>query len=213
MAKVELLHHTPLGIAAHAIRTCWQSHERGDDCGPKDRELMLRVGNKFKHASTLEHVTYNFYVSDISRALLQELARHRIASLSVKSTRYTLKELKEIDTIHSMDEVEQFCVLTGDSDVDDAIAAALKNLQKLVKKGIPNDITKFALPDAYKTELTWSINMRSLQNFIRLRTDKAAMWEIRELATAVYMAVPDDHKFMLEEFVYDEGREADTQGH
>lgn len=46
--------------------------------------------------------------------------------------------------------------------------------------------------------------MRSLQNLIKLRTDKAAMWEIRELAYAVYNALPEDHKFMLEEFVYEE---------
>jgi hypothetical protein len=54
-----------------------------------------RVGNKYRHASILEHVTYNFSIEGISRACLQELARHRMASLSVKSTRYTLKELKD----------------------------------------------------------------------------------------------------------------------
>ena len=85
------LNYTPLNIYSHAIRTCWQSFEKGDNGGEKDVELIERVGNKFKHASTLEHLSYNFYIQGISRALLQELARHRVASLSVKSTRYTLK--------------------------------------------------------------------------------------------------------------------------
>jgi len=76
---VTLLHNTPLHIVVKAIRTCWQSHERSDSCGEKDRELILKVGNKMKHASTLEHLNYTFYIEDISRALLQELARHRIA--------------------------------------------------------------------------------------------------------------------------------------
>ena len=93
--QVTLLNHTPLNICSHAIRTCWQSFDKGDNGGEKDVELIDRVGNKFKHASTLEHLYYNFYIQGISRALLQELARHRIASLSVKSTRYTLKELKK----------------------------------------------------------------------------------------------------------------------
>jgi len=35
--------------------------------------------------------------------LLQELARHRIASLSVKSTRYTLKELKDCKPFDTTD--------------------------------------------------------------------------------------------------------------
>ena len=90
--KAELLQHTSLNVCARAIRTCWDSHDKSDNGGEKDCELIDRVGNKHKHASTLEHLSYTFYISGISRALLQELARHRMASLSVKSTRYTLKE-------------------------------------------------------------------------------------------------------------------------
>jgi thymidylate synthase (FAD) len=57
------------------------------------------------------------------------------------------------------------------------------------------------LPEAFKTSLVWSINMRSLQNFLKLRLSKAALWEIRELAKEVYNALPDDHKFMYKEVV------------
>ena len=93
--EVELLQHSNLKICAHAIRTCWQSFDKSDEGGEKDKELIDRVGNKLKHASTLEHLTYTFYIGGVSRALLQELSRHRMASPSVKSTRYTLKELKD----------------------------------------------------------------------------------------------------------------------
>lgn len=113
---ITLLHHTPLAIASKAIRTCWDSGDKSDTpvidqpvysselnfvphnypiCGPNDRALIDRVGNKFKHASTLEHLSYNFYIEGVSRALLQELARHRHQNLSVESTRYTMsKSLK-----------------------------------------------------------------------------------------------------------------------
>ncbi len=104
--KVTLLQNTSLTICASAIRTCWQSFDKSDNGGEKDRELIDRVGNKFKHASPLEHLVYTFYIQGISRALLQELSRHRIASLSVKSTRYTLKELKNEESFTIKDNLE-----------------------------------------------------------------------------------------------------------
>lgn len=192
--QVTLLHNTPLTICSNAIRTCWQSFDKSDGGGDKDKDLIDRVGNKFKHSSTLEHLTYNFYIEGISRALLQELARHRMASLSVKSTRYTLKELKECDSI----EYEKFLVLTGNESVDSASKKALQNLQMILKEGVSNDVAKYCLPESYKTELTWSCNARSLQNFLSLRSDKAALWEIRELAYAVYKALPSDHKYLFQ---------------
>jgi len=210
MSKITLLHHTPLWVCAHAVRTCWESHDRGDKGGPKDRALIEKVGNKLKHSSTLEHLTYNFFLEDFSRALLQELARHRIASLSVKSTRYTLKELRdepEVDPYNS-EHVGKFCVLTDIMDVNFAIGQALLNLQSLIKAGVPNDLAKFAIPDAYKTKATWSINARSLQNFLKLRTAPSAMWEIRLLARAVFKALPEDHKYLFEESVYEDKTES-----
>ena len=107
--KIELLHSTPLWVCAKAIRKCWASEDKSDTvthydvvaeifdtvCGEKDKALIDRVGNQNRHSSTLEHLVYTFDITGISRACLQELARHRMASYSVKSTRYTLKELKD----------------------------------------------------------------------------------------------------------------------
>lgn len=195
--EVQLLNYTPLWVTANAIRTCWQSFDRSDTvdgvCGEADKALIDRVGNRLKHASTLEHISYNFYISGISRACLQELARHRMASLSVKSTRYTLKELKENDEI----EYEKFLVFTGNGLVDEASKIALNNLQKILKSNIGNDLAKYCLPESYKTELTWTINMRSLQNFLHLRTSNSALWEIRDLANAVFKQIPDEHKYLF----------------
>ncbi len=197
--KVTLLHNTPLEVCAHAIRTCWQSFEMGDDGGEKDRALIDRVGNKYRHASTLEHLVYTFYIQGVSRALLQELARHRMASLSVKSTRYTLKELKEGEPFDEEDfeRASHFIVLTHHEGVDRASIRALNNLQALLKSGVSNDFAKFALPECYKTELTWTLNARSLQNFISLRSSKSALWEIRKLAYTVFDKLPEDHKYLF----------------
>ena len=197
---VELLQHSSLEVCAHAIRTCWQSFDKSDEGGEKDKDLINRVGNKFKHASTLEHLTYTFYISGVSRALLQELARHRMASPSVKSTRYTLKELKESGTI----DYKKFLVFTGIESVDKASCQALDNLQQILLDGVSNDRAKYCLPESYKTELTWTINARSLQNFISLRSTKAALWEIRELAIALYKILPNDHQYLFKYCVNDE---------
>ena len=207
--QVTLLNYTPLNICSHAIRTCWQSFEKGDDGGEKDVELIERVGNKFKHASTLEHLSYNFYIQGISRALLQELARHRVASLSVKSTRYTLKELKKETKFElgDFDRAARFIVLTGDETVDNASIKALENLREILANTTKSlDIVKYCLPECYKTELTWSVNARSLQNFLSLRSSKSALWEIRNLSLNLYESLPQEHKFIFESCVNQEAQ-------
>jgi len=199
--KITLMHHTPLEVCSHAIRTCWQSFDKSDNGGEKDKALIDRVGNKYKHASTLEHLVYTFYIQGVSRALLQELARHRIASLSVKSTRYTLKELKNREPFKEDDfkDAKKFIVLTGNVMVDNASIKALNNLQAILKEGVSNDIAKFCLPESYKTELTWTINARSLQNFIELRSNKSALWEIRDMANAIYNNLPEEHQYLFKD--------------
>ena len=221
--NVDLMQHSSLEVCAHAIRTCWQSHEKSDNGGEKDKELINRVGNKFKHASTLEHLTYTFYIAGISRALLQELARHRMASLSVKSTRYTLKELKNEDSftkgvsmlelkekytnpdeVYSdkhMQRASKYLVFTGVLSIDFSSVVALENLRLVLIDGEANDKAKYCLPESYKTELTWTINARSLQNFIALRSAKSALWEIRDLANRLFNALPTEHKYLFEEYL------------
>jgi thymidylate synthase (FAD) len=216
---VQLLQHGNLDVCAHAIRTCWQSFDKSDEGGEKDKELINRVGNKFKHSSTLEHLTYTFYMSGISRALLQELSRHRIASPSVKSTRYTLKELKDEESFTDgmsmlelkekytnpdevygdkhMKRASKYLVWTNNLGVDFSSVCALENLRIMLDDGVSNDIAKFCLPESYKTELTWTINARSLQNFISLRSSKSALWEIRDLAVAIFNALPEDHQYLF----------------
>lgn len=225
--NVTLMQHSSLEVCAHAIRTCWQSFDKSDDGGEKDKELIDRVGNKFKHASTLEHLTYTFYIGGISRALLQELARHRMASPSVKSTRYTLKELKSEETFTdgmSMVEIKEkytnpdevyadkhmirankYLVWTGILGVDFASVVALENLRLVLLDGVANDKAKFCLPESYKTELTWTINARSLQNFIALRSAKSALWEIRDLANMLFESLPKEHKYLFENYVTEDG--------
>jgi len=56
-------------------------------------ETFLKRAIKAGHESVLEHITLTYEVNNLSRACLQELARHRHISLSVESTRHTLKKI------------------------------------------------------------------------------------------------------------------------
>lgn len=218
--QVTLLAHLPLHLAAHACRMSQDNHDKsdtiGNDCGPKDSALIERVGNKFKHASILEQLVYTFDIDGVSRALLQELARHRTARLTVKSSRYTLKELKSEDRFTEYTDMNsqeyfndgynrasKYLVMTDDDRVNRMSILALDNLRDLLLEGISNDKAKYALPESYKTRLQWQIDGRNLQNFLQLRTSKDALWEIRLLAAAIYQSLPSDHKFLFTDCMKD----------
>ena len=206
--KVTLLHATPLEVTDRAIGKCWDKPSKD---GEINRDRIYRVGCKNKHGSTLEHVSFTFDIDGVSRALLQELARHRIASPSVKSTRYTLGELKDAYTFYDQDldnvlftEAKHFLVMTGDIEIDEMSIIALANLQYLLREGKSNDKVKYCLPEAFKTSLVWTINLRSLQNFLNLRSSKSALWEIRNLAKAIFEEIPEEYKYLLEDFIHGE---------
>lgn len=198
--KVKLLNHTPLEVVDIAICKCYGNtpHEDLD----KIKARINRVANVSKHSSTIEHLNYSFDIDGISRALLQELARHRIASYTVKSSRYTLQELKDEDkfTFSKDDAIRasRYVVFTKDNNINVAITFALEHLRVALRLGIPNDIAKYCMPEAYKTSLVMTINARSLQNFLALRSSKHALKEIQDLAKAMYEVLPEEHKFLFE---------------
>ena len=97
----------------------------------------------------------------------------------------------------------KYIYLTGDNSIDDIAIAQLELLRGKVAEGISNDKLKPLIPECYKTSLVSTMNMRALQNFLYLRTDKAALWEIQELAHKMFEVLPSEHKFMLEDFVKD----------
>lgn len=205
------MQYTPLTVADIAICKCYDNKPHEDEA--KMQKRILNVANVHKHSSTIEHLVYSFDIDGISRAVLQELARHRIASYTVKSTRYTLKELRDEEEIvvpyydSSVDaEAKEICkkylVLTGNEEVDLSNMKALSHLQFLLcETKITNDIAKYMLPEAYKTSLVMTVNARTLQNFLSLRTDSHALWEIQDLAREMYQVLPENHKFIFKEYV------------
>ena len=211
--NIKLLHNSPLWLASHAIRMSHDNHDKSDSSveirtydleeglttyedtvvviGEKDKELIERVGNKFKHKSVLEQLVYWFEIDGISRACLQELARHRTARLTVKSTRYTLHKIKDTDNL-----MDYLVPVTEEIDLCNIVS-----LKALLESSSSNDKAKYMLPEAFKTKLQWQIDGRNLQCFLELRTSKDALWEIRELAKNIFNSLPEDHKYLYKEYV------------
>ena len=180
--KVKLLNKPDMSIIIEATRTCYDSMSKSDNLGEKDLALLEKIIDS-KHESVLEHMVFTFKITDISRTCLQELARHRIASYSVKSTRYTLKELRDTPD----NELEKFLIEDIESIVKSSAIDSLKKIKMMLNMSNPDmDKIKYALPECYKTELVWTINLRSLRNFLKLRLSLKAHQEIRKLATIVY---------------------------
>ena len=103
--KVSLLQEAGLGVAEIAARTCYDSFENSENACIKeamehldtqaineieDSELLSNLAWVHHHHSIIEHATLSFLVQSTSRGVLQEHARHRIQSISVRSTRYTM---------------------------------------------------------------------------------------------------------------------------
>lgn len=75
--------------SAYAMLMCHANTEKLKDEAPC---MFFEKAIKSGHESILEHITLTYEVNNLSRACLQELARHRHISLSVESTRHTLRK-------------------------------------------------------------------------------------------------------------------------
>ena len=104
--KVTILHTSPIWVAEYAGRTAYNSFNKSENIQIQERdiktlktddidssELLNQLSWVYHHESVLEHINVTFLIEGASRAVLQELSRHRIASYTVKSTRYTMTDV------------------------------------------------------------------------------------------------------------------------
>ena len=93
MAKVTLLAYTPEPekLVAAAAKLCYSSNSPQtlmDGLTPEKTESFLEMLQTIGHESPVEHVSFTFGIEGVSRSLLAQITRHRIASYSVQSQRY-----------------------------------------------------------------------------------------------------------------------------
>jgi len=173
-----------------------------------NRKLLIKLLH-MKHFSPFEQQVFRFKIEGIPMYIGEELLRHRIASPLKRSFRfsspdkgttieYTPDGLNKI--VHIPPEfynLRESHIDNKDELIQDIINHIRKSVelyQKLVESGLRKEAARTVLPAGLRTSLYWTINMRSLMNFLEQRISTKAQWEIRELAKAVvrilYRVVP-----------------------
>ena len=170
---ITLITHTPNPehIVANAARVCYNSHSTDD---ARLIRSLLRRG----HLSPFEHVSFTFAIADVSRALLAQITRHRIASFSVQSQRYVKQDGFDYVVPPSIqalgaEQVERFWAQMAQID---------RWYREWIESGIPKEDARFVLPNAATTRMVVTMNARELMHFFELRCAPDAQWEIRQLA-------------------------------
>ncbi len=194
IANVTLLAYTPdpVRVCALAARTCYSALPLVElmDKTAADQSAFLRGVIRSGHHSVLEHASFTFYVSDVSRALLAQLTRHRIASFSVQSQRY-------VSMSGGFDYVIPPRVSALGAGAEEKYRAQMLQMADWYREWQnafgedpgANEDARFVLPNACKTRLTMTMNARELLHFFSLRCCSRAQWEIRALAEDMYRLV------------------------
>ena len=206
MIHVTLLAHTPAPehLVASAARLCYSpatietiQEKLTDEKVASFVDMLAEIG----HESPIEHASFTFGIEGVSRSLLAQITRHRIASFSVQSQRYVAENAfeyvlpPEIAAIPEAAE-EYRRAMEEDQAHYERLTALLKekHRQQFLKRGMEEkaadraaekkaiEDARFVLPNACTTKMVVTMNARSLLNFFRHRCCNRAQWEIRELA-------------------------------
>lgn len=204
--KVTLITHTPDAekIIAAAAKLCYSNADIDtllDGLTPEKTEKFLDMLTALGHASPIEHVTFTFGIEGVSRALLAQITRHRIASFSVQSQRYVKENNFMFVTPPEIAE-DSAALALYQSAMYDAFTAYQKLAETLEKKYLSVmdqraaekkaiEDARFVLPNACTTKMILTMNARSLMNFFELRCCNRAQWEIRAVATEMCALVKE----------------------
>lgn len=186
--KVELLNPQSYEEITEKIeiagRVCYQSEPKGYP----ENEKFIRMIIKRGHESVLEHGSLTFKVRT-NRAIANEIVRHRLASYSQESTRYV-----------KYDDIE---FIPGDrldgSFEEDMLIRIEYTYQILIARGLKPEEARDILPNATATTLVMTMNFRELRHFLKLRLDKAAHPQIRELAGMILEILKEEYPVFVED--------------
>jgi thymidylate synthase (FAD) len=152
---------------------------------------------KHRHGTPFEHSLFTFHVK-APIFVTREWMRHRIGSYNEISGRYTEFEPEfyyperwripsDINKQSSIPipERKEFAFWTIDGQYDDAIQEAWDSYQYLLEMGIAKEMARMVLPVSLYTQFYWTVNARSLMNFLSLRASNDAQWEIHQYASVI----------------------------
>lgn len=157
-------------------RTCYQSEKNiTDDSAEKFVRNLIKRG----HESVLEHFSCTFKII-CDRGVMAELTRHRLASFSIESTRFNASdELTFIKPCFWQD---------SDNKMENWILQMMANEGSYFwqrGKGATPEQARAILPNSLKTEIVMTANLREWRHILKLRTDKKAHPQMRQVANMI----------------------------
>jgi thymidylate synthase (FAD) len=215
MAKVFLLAHTPNPehTVASAAKLCYSSSSISnltDNLTDEKAASFVEMLSEIGHESPIEHASFTFGIEGVSRALLAQITRHRMASFSVKSQRYVREGSFEYITPPEIAAVPEALeiyeeIMAEDQKRYDRLAEILKEKHiktflaegkdektaaRMAEKKAIED-ARFVLPNSCETQMIMTMNARSLHNFFKHRCCARAQWEIQDIANQMLALVCD----------------------
>ena len=173
-------------IAAMAAKMCYSQaslEQMKDKISASDQASFLKKILDSGHLSVLEHVSFTFGVEGVSRVLLAQLTRHRIASFSVQSQRYvSYKDGFSYIMPPNIESLGADAVQEYSRQMNEMHKWYLYWQERLSKGEKGNEDARFVLPNACETKLVLTMNVRELLHFFSLRCCNRAQWEIHRLA-------------------------------
>lgn len=179
--KVELIRHTltPEELVALGARMCYSKSTLADlreRIASRDQADFIGSLLGMGHDSVLEHATFTFGIEGVSRVLLAQITRHRLASFSVQSQRYCGTDPMDVVIPQSIID-KRFM-----GSINALLRHANDVYRAMVQEGVEEEDARYFTFQAGKTRFLVTMNIRELRHFFRLRTCNRAQWEIRQLA-------------------------------
>jgi thymidylate synthase (FAD) len=159
-------------------------------------EGLIRFLMRDRHGTPFEHNSFRFHV----RApifVAREWMRHRVGSFNEFSMRYAratdefyVPEADDVRTqvgkpgAYSFEPVSPELAEQTREDLRAVYEQAFATYERLVEQGVARELARSVIPVGAYTEFFWTINARSLMNFVSLRAAETAQREIRRYADA-----------------------------
>ncbi len=169
-----------------ACRTCYSELEPGEifrravsgEVATEKQQKLISGVIESGHGSTIEHVVFTFGISGVSRTLSHQLVRHRAGvAFDQQSQRYV--KFKGASTMLPGTLAEADPELR--QRYEEQVEGALGLYGELLEAGIPGEDARFVFPNATRTNLVMTTNLRALIHMSGLRLCTMAQWEIRRL--------------------------------
>lgn len=145
------------------------------------------------HESPLEFVDYTWFLTT-SRAIANELVRHRIASYMQESTRYV-----KYDKLQMIK--PQILVSTT---MEERLEGMFTQYQSMIQNGTRKEEARDFLPLGMVTHLYCKMNLREFRHFLQLRLSRAAHPQMQELAQLMFKEIQRNNYYKnVEAFFYD----------